>query len=788
MKNIATLITLLALAACGGGGGGGSAPSTPASSATGLSVTFNKSSLNFEYNEGDTAPAQLVLASATGNTDKDILMGAEVTGKGIQTPINVAVDVATRSATITVVPERGLAAGTYNGSIKMLACANQGCSVQHGGSPYTVNYTITVRAGLKPSAASLNLAAAETGASTISTFTFNPPAAGAQVTASVDYITGRIGWLNARVVGATVEVQAMAGAMAAGTYQANLVLSVAGTGQKATVPVTLTVGSELIVSENASVKVDSAAASQQLQGTVALALAPGATATTWSAGSSQAWLKLGSASGSFATPLTWTIDPAAFSALPNNAHHTAQILIRTNSNLPARLFTLDVHKVLAEIKGLDTLALLSGQSGDVLVYGQGFSALPAGVAGVSVQGVQPTAASVISDNVLRVTLPVMQAGTYALTLKSASGMTTPGKNLVVTGTGSYTYQALNTEGLKNTVVWDAVSKSAFVVNRTLKSVMRYAQVNGRFQLAATRSFPAVDSVAMTPDRNALVLQSGYNVIYKLSPTTLSTLDTFSLGEFGGSPSHYYTEPLTIMGDNRLMHPLWGWIDLDTGGKSPLLTDIQRYGYSPADWGVVAGNGLRMILPDSGLYSPHGPMSRIDLGVSGTLRAYNTAMTPFFYRAAANHDGSVWWLEGDVVDFNLNVRGFAKLPEGWASNHAVISRDGTRMYQYAQNSASATARVYVFDTSKALTTAVNLPVLGFIAMADVPNCPYDGSSFDANCGPFETRIAISDDGKALFIAGDRKFVVLPIPAAMAAANVRAGGSVLGGQTVIPAVRR
>ena len=788
MKNIVTLLTLLALAACGGGGGGGSAPSTPASSATGLSVTFNKSSLNFEYNEGDTAPAQLVLASATGNTDKDILMGAEVTGKGIQTPINVAVDVATRSATITVVPERGLAAGTYNGSIKMLACANQGCSVQHGGSPYTVAYTITVRAGLKPSVASLNLAAAETGASAISTVGFTPPAAGAQVTASVDYTSGRTGWLNARVVGAGVEVQAAAGALSAGTYQANLVLSVAGTGQKATIPVTLTVGSELIVSERASVKVDSVAASRQLQGTVALALAPGATATTWSAASSQTWLKLGGASGSFATPLTWSIDPAAFNALPNNAHHLAQILIRTDSNLPARTFTLDAHKALAEIKGLDAVALLAGQSGDVLVYGQGFSALPAGLAGVSVQGVQPTAASVVSDNVLRVSLPTMQAGTYAVTLKSASGMTSPGKNIVVTGAGAYTYQALATEGVKNAVVWDAVSKSAFVVNRTLKSVMRYADVNGRFQLVTTRSFPAVDSVAMTPDRSALVLQSGYNVIYKLSPTTLSTLATFSLGEFGGSPSHYYTEPLTIMGNNRLMHPLWGWIDLDTGDMSPLLSDIQSYSYSPAAWGVVAGNGLRMILPDSGRSSPHGPMSRVDLGGSGKFSPYNTTLSPFFYRAAANHDGSVWWLEGDVVDFDLNMRGVAKLPDGWGANEAAMSRDGTRLYQYAQNSAAAAPRVYVFDTSKAATTAVNLPVLGFIEMADAANCPYQGYSYDSDCAPFETRITISDDGKALFIAGDRKFIVLPIPAAMAAANARAGGSVLGGQTVIPAARR
>jgi hypothetical protein len=33
----------------------------------------------------------------------------------------------------------------------------------------------------------------------------------------------------------------------------------------------------------------------------------------------------------------------------------------------------------------------------------------------------------------------------------------------------------------------------------------------------------------------------------------------------------------------------------------------------------------------------------------------------------------------VVDFDLNVLGYAKLPDGWLSNEAAMSRDGTRLY-------------------------------------------------------------------------------------------------------------
>jgi hypothetical protein len=522
----------------------------------------------------------------------------------------------------------------------------------------------------------------------------------------------------------------------------------------------------LTVAETASIKVDSAATARQLQGTVALALARGAAATRWNASSNQPWLKVTQASGGFDTQPAWAIDTAAFGALANNAHHVAEITIGTDSNLPARTFKLDAHKALAEIKGLDAVALLAGQGGDLLVYGTGFARLPAGLDGISVAGAQPSAVTVLGDGVLRLTLPALRAGTYAVAARSASGVSTAARNLVVAAAGTYTYQALDTEGDKAALVWDAASKSVFVANRALKSVMRYADVNGRFQLVATRSFPAVDSIAMTPDRSALVLQSGYNVLHKLSPATLATIATFDLGAFGGTPG-YYNEPLTILGDNRLMHSLWGWIDLDTGTATPLRTEGTGYhSGAPADWGIVSGNGLRMMRPDSGLSLPRGPIYRTDVLAGGVFRAYEVSVMPYFYRAAANHDGSVWVLEDAVVDFDLNVRGQAALPDGWHGNRSALSRDGTRLYRYAENSYSGDKpRVYVIDTSRTMTTQVNLPVLGFIELADAPSCA-DNWNASGNCTAFGTKIAISDDGRALFLAGDRKFIVQPIPASLA----------------------
>jgi len=808
MNKLVSLVAALALAGCGsggGGGGGGSAapgspapgattPTTPAApSTTGLSVSFDKTSLNFDFLEGSAPSPQTVIGSARGSTDKDILMGAEVNGTGIATPIRVLVDQALRTATIDIAPQAGLAAGSYGGSIKLLACANQACTVQHGGSPYTLPYTITVRPGLKPSGSSLSLAAAETGVSGLGTIGFTPPGSGT-VTASVDYLNGQAGWLDAQVSGANLLVRANAAALAPGSYQANVRLAASATGQVVTIPVQLAVGSGLTVAENGAFKVTSGLLASSLQGQVMIALAPGAAATTWSASSDQPWLRMSRASGDFTTQPSWELDFAAFDALPNKAHYTAHIRVATNSTLPAKVYTLDVHKALAELTGLDALALLPGQGGDVLLYGDGmYSSLAYGIYGVSV-GAPVTAVANLSEKVTRLTLPALPAGRYNVTLKANSGLSTATKQIIVAAGASYAYQSLDTEGRKSAMVWDAASKSVFVVNQTLKSVMRYADVNGRFQLATTRSFPAVDSIGMTPDRSALVLLSGSSTVYKLSPTDLSTQKTLKLSSYGGGANELST-PLTIMGDNRLMHPSFGWVDLDSGATTPLAFENAWQSSGAASWGAVSGDGMRMIRPDSGLYSPSGPIYRTEVG-SDKFSAYNSTTTPYFYRYAVNHDGSAWWLEGNVVDFDLNLRGRTVLPDGWLANQAAMSRDGSRLVQFAQSAVAGTKpRVYVFDTSRAMTTEVNFPVLGYVEFAELPNCPYSSNSgYYDGCYTFETRMALSDDGKTVFIAGDRKFVVVPLPARLApvasgsgsgSASASRARSVLSGETVIRA---
>lgn len=776
MKKLLPLMLAFALTACGGGsggGGGGGGNNAGGAGATGLSVNFSTSSLNFEFYEGELPKAQIVNASASGTTDKDVLMGAEVTGGGIATPISVVVNNATRSAVITVKPQPGLAAGTYSGTIKMMACADQACATHHGGSPYSVTYKVTVRPGLKASVAQTSLAAVETGSASGS-FTFTSQSAGTTVNSSISYDNSVAGWLTAQISGNTVQLQASTATLAAGAYTAKVNLSVPGTSLSVTVPVTFTVAAGLSTPDGAGLKIDSGTMPAQLAGTIPLAIAAGATAKTWTAVSDQPWLKIAQASAGFNTLPAWSIDPVLFAQLANNAHHKANIRITTDSTLPARTYTLDVHKALAELEGLDSLALLAGQSGEVMLYGSGFDRLPAGAAALTVTGVQPQSVTRVNDHVMRVALPALSAGSYQVALTTASGLSTPAKAIHVTGKETYTYQAFDTQGWKNAMVWDSVSKSAFVLNATLKSVMRYAAVNGSFQLVATRSFPAVDSLGMTPDHSALILQSNGNTVYKLSPADLSTQKTITIAQYG-SPQ-YLTTPLAITGDNRMLHPMYGWVNLDTGAVTQLAyaPSNQYHAGGPADFGAVSGNGMRMMRPDSGRTSPSGASYHFDL-LSNVFTAYPQEGVPYFHRFAVDHNGNNWAFNGEVVDFELNLKGKYELPDGWLSTQAVFSRNGTRLYLYGQYVAGGgKPRIFVFDTSQKMTTTVQFPLLGHIEFDDLPNCPYSSfGGFDPNCNTFQTQIAISADDQTVFVAGDRKFAVIPIPASLRSTGNRQG---------------
>ena len=793
MKIFLPFALSLLLAACGGGGStpsGGTAPvanapqPAPPTASTGLSISFSAREIAFDAVEGREPHSKVMTASASGTTDKDLLMGAQIGGVGIRSPIDIDTNTTTRTASISIAHARGLPPGVHTGDIKMMACTTQDCSVHHAGSPHNVSYTVTVHAALKPSPSMVTLVAAETGTSTAKDIAFTPPGGNRSVGFMVRYTSAGSGWLTAEIIGNMVRVHGSAALLKPGVYDADLVLN--STLQEVTVPVQFKVGTALTIPDSAALKVDSSSAAVRMQGTIPMAFAPGSPATQWSAVSDQPWLKVIQGSGAVGIDPAWRIDVSAFALLANNQHHKALVRITPNGGLAARSFTLDVHKALAEIKGLDSLAVLEGQAGDLLVYGTGFDAL-SGVAAVTVAGAQHSSVSILSDRVLRVSLAPMTKGKHAVSLNAASGMTVPAKDMFVVPRITYGYQALDTSGKKQLMIWDSVSQSAFVINSTSQSLMRYAPVAGTFQLVTSRNFPDLDSIGLTPDRSSLVLQSATKTLFKLSPSDLSTTAAFKVQPTTYIETRYALRvPLSIMGDNRMLHQGFGWIDLDTGVTAPVaFASRTLYDVWQAAWGAPSGNGMRMLWPDSGTTTPRSPMLRTDL-VTGNFSALNSTLAPFFYTYSVNRDGTKWVIYNQVVDFDLNVLGNYQFPDGWQGSQPVISRSGARLYSYAQSKVKGMKpRVFVWDTSQAIGSGASFPILGHIEFDDLPNCPYDPYLSDTPaCDTFGSKVAISDDEETLFIAGDKKFIVLPIPGGMRpAAPVRPGDAMIRARELI-----
>ena len=135
-------------------------------------------------------------------------------------------------------------------------------------------------------------------------------------------------------------------------------------------------------------------------------------------------------------------------------------------------------------------------------------------------------------------------------------------------------------------------------------------------------------------------------------------------------------------------------------------------------------------------------------------------------------GQRWLLSGDrVVDQDMLVLGLMPLdPPGWFFlRSSVMSRDGTRAYRLAAAEGSISLvygpesttpdklRIYVYEVGPLPANQSRMTQLGYFELQDYPGC----RTFYGDCFALAS-MTIADDDRTLFLAGDRKFIVAPIP--------------------------
>ena len=756
------------LAACGGGGGGGETEKS-----SGFSISFNTSTISMTAVKGsNTANTTTILATGNGQTTGTLYLNAKIDGSGIQAPIVININEFTNSATINVVADTSLAVGTYTGTLTLYGCKDAGCVSNFKGSPHTVSYTIKIVDPLKVSPASVELTQTEATAGNSSSLKLTLPSNSIANT-TITYIQGQ-DWLTLDNQGGNIVLTADARGLFTGTYNANVQVKLSNPEQIITVPVTLAVEPGLVTPAKVEMTLTGTSVAGDMTGSFVVAGAAQVVLPNWSATSNVPWLVLDKNTGTAGQRVTWHLNLGAVSALQNLTSITANIVVTAGANISSQTTMFTLNMALPEIVNIDRLALLSNQPGNLMVYGSGFSSMANPMTDIHISGASLKSVSVLSDRALQIALPALAAGNYDLTVTNGIGFVMPPSKLSVLNPIDRPYQVINTMGDKKILLWDNLTQSAFTINQTLGSIMRF-DLSGASATVSARSVSAI-SIGLPLNHSALLAIQADGTLLDLKTTDLSTAKARNLGTAIYDTSLHL--PLPITGDNLMWlaagNPFTSLLAFDLNTNKPVSipypanTEISFY-YGP--WAAVSPDGRRMMMTQQTSTTAETPMLFWDTA-EGKLNAYTGADIRGFYRYSTSHDGQRWNIDGYWQrGFDLGKLGQIVLPQGWYSNTTVTSRDGKFLYVYALNERAIGTysepspttiwpRIYVFDLTEQLVTKTDYSILGYIELSDYPAC--QATQGPEVCSAYSVELAITDDDRTILALGDRRLVVVPVP--------------------------
>lgn len=764
-----------ALAGCGGGGGGDD-----------FSVSFSTRSITLAAVQGQGGNSAVITAQASGSTDDGVYVGAEVSGTGTGLRLPVAVDIAGTTATITVQPDSFAPAGTYQGTLTLMACKDVNCNSHHKGSPHAVSYTVSVAPPLSVGTSSVSLAVAEgaTGAAQVLTATLP---AGVTPTTRTTYNQTASDWLQVSVQGSELRLTPVATHLRAGTYSAQVQVQVSQpVPQSLSLPVLLNVSSGLVLPEGVATTLQADTTMAALRGSATVQAASGLSLPDWSASTEATWLVLDRGRGAVGEALTWQPKPEALAAMAYGEQLQAVIRVTAGDSVSPRDLTVTLTNFLPRLDSVDLLALPAGQGGEVLVWGRGLAALAASPASFLVDGgqVSPSAVTRLGAGLMALQLPALSAGAHQVTVTNAAGIAMPARTLQVLAPVERPYQSVAVAGQPRSPLWDAVSQTLWYRTIDTGAVAR-VDLSGTTPRWTSRGIAGIHNIGLTRAHDALLVATTDGGLSRLDPATLATRSSRMAG--AANDVDFVSLPLAITGDDLLwLRSGTGWShllthDLTSGATLADRGSTAEYSFYGGPWGAVSGNGRYLLMAQSGGISPAPVMLRrdaaggADAAASDLLPLGQNVETRFFYRASVDRQGTRWALDNfRVFDFDLNRIGDLVLPGGWIALATAVSPDGSRTYVYSvADNAIGTyhepaeegplPRVHVFDSSSAMGAVASLPLLGSFDLADYSGCRVTQGS--QVCYPYDIHMVMTDDSRSLLVVGDRRVVVTPVPAGM-----------------------
>ncbi|MGH8492165.1 MAG: hypothetical protein ACRERR_03520 [Moraxellaceae bacterium] len=716
-------------------------------------LSIDKASVSFAGAEGSILPSESVAIDLPpGSSSFSTSLAYVAGGSGwLQVQKNGSNIVLTASTV-------GLGVGSYSANLTVRdSTTNEVVVVPVG---LTVAYDALQH--LRIDQSSLAFTGVETQSLTAKTLGVGLPPAASGIATSISYGAGATNWLHVQKSGNDLIISVNAGGLAPATYAANLTVQASGTAESLVVPIGLSISKGLIGLSAESVVIDQDAAGV---GSFSIQAASGVTTSQWSASSNKSWLVLNSASGAIGGQLNWHIDPAGFEGLANDADHKAVITI-AGTGLSSVTKEITFKKKLKEIAQIDDLALLSGDTGEVLLYGAGFAGLSNFADRLQISGgLTAYDVTVLSDTMAVVTLQSVPAGNYSIGLGTTLGIATHENVLRVLSREDYSYQAINTAGRKGALVWNPVNKTAYAADLELDRVHQFVW-NGAIFENKVVALSKPRKVGFSRDHGSLLVMSENGDVRELEPNTL-VQKSFKATGLNPLPDNSQN-PLVVDGRNRI----WvGTSRYDLATKE--IKTSMWYDSSARAMAAVSRDGSRMLFGSDGSFSPIPPGVRLDLIDDVMVKLPDAEITRYFGGYSTDHKGKRWLLGNyGMYDQDMLLLGrFEGLPSRWVATRSVLSRDGSRAYFYAfvegaininpgnpDSTSADKGRIYVYNTGPLSASQSRFPLMGYFEVQDYAGC----RNFYAECAPLP-MMDISHDDRTLFLASDRKFIVVPVPA-------------------------
>ena len=404
---------------------------------------------------------------------------------------------------------------------------------------------------------------------------------------------------------------------------------------------------------------------------------------------------------------------------------------------------VDYHIIAIEVRFVAPYLGIAGRAGTLHVRGRGFQA-PGGPVTVHLGAMTLGPVAPDSDTQITLGYPALPEGRYPVTVPP--GLAPTGAELVIVAPPRFTYQAISAPGSRVRLVYDAERQVIYGVNPTDQQIEPFAYAGGTWSALAPRVFPQLTDLAMAPDGQSLIMLDE-DFIREISLRDGSFTPVPRVGNPDPFCGGYFAK-LAAADDGHFLVVF----DLaECSGFTPLYRyDMVSHGLSTVSSlynGLVgaSADGSRIYAGSNGI-SPAQTVGIFD-ALSGTMQSSTAAFNL--------HAVSVSGNASRVILQNTRVYGRSLLLTGNLPPRgvALASRDGSRAFVYAQDAPGP--RLEVYDLNGPLQSGALYPLLATVMLPDSPNT---ASGF-----PPPVAMATSLDDTAVFVSGNSKLLVVPVPA-------------------------